>query len=277
MKLHPPGPRARLVSVIAACAAALSAFSSPAQAASAQAAATLEDKVKQTGKQETRAYLGSGKASIAIAPEGIDLDYLRGELARQDPDVCVESLTAMRSPPSFAGLSPAERVTTIGNRLRSVSTLKGIEYYSASRGRIRILFEEAYCVASAGSASRVADPQRESLPDREEAFAYLKDSTFGGNDMRLEYRGGKLPLSMSVENLSAMRIGPITAVKPGRFEIVLSVRDEGEWIVVYALALARSQALPGLRDRIRESASNRVDALLGWISSGLSAPPGGRR
>lgn len=282
MKIHPTAQRVRALLIAATGVSALSGFSASAQAAQAAAAAglaspALVDGVKRSGKQETRTYLGPGKASISIAPEGADIGYLEGELARQDPDVCIESLSAVRLPRALSDLPSGERATAIGNRLRSISTLKGIEYYSVSRGKVRVLFEDAACVASAGSRERVADPLRDQLPDREEAFAFLKDSTFGGNDMRLEYRAGGLPLSMSVENLSAMKIGPITAVKPGRFEIVISIEDEGEWIVVYALALAKAQALPGLRGRIGESASNRIDAFLEWISSGLSARPDGPR
>lgn len=263
--------RLPFLAIRAACAAiiAVAAFSGPALPA--------EGGRGQNSGGETRAYLGAGKAEIALAPEGIDIAYLREEMARLDPDVCVESLSAVDLPPAIAALPRPEREAAIGNVLRSISALKGIEYYSASRGKRRVLFEEAFVLASPDADMPMPDPFRSAPPEREEFSAILKDSTFGKNTMRLEYRAANGTHSLSVTNLTAMKIGPVAAVKPGRFEIILSAREESGRILVYAFALARASALPGLRDKIRESTENRVYALLEWIKSGLSAPPSGPR
>jgi hypothetical protein len=267
----------RRIRALAVGAMTMAAFSAFAQAGGPSDQDNLLEKLRRTGKPETRAYLGAGKAEIALAPSGSDADYLGAELLRQNPDVCVESLSLAPLPPEFSRLSRAQRRIALGNVMRSISALKGIEYYSASRGKRRVLFEEAYCVASRSSAQRAPDPLRADIPAWEEAFAFMKDSTFGANAMRLEYRGGPDSLSLSVENLSAMKIGLITAMKPGCFEIILVAEESNDEVVLYALALAKAQALPGMRDKIRESTSNRVDALLEWIRNGLSAPPSAPR
>lgn len=229
------------------------------------------------GKPRTAAYLGKGEARASLAPAGTDLGYLRGEISRLAPDVCVESLAETVIPPALARLSQAERELAIGNALRSIASLEGIEYFSASRGKRRVLFEEAFAIASPESREPAADPLRRSLPAREEAYAFMRDSTFGGNAMRLEYRYGAGTHSLAVSNVTPMRIGPLTAVGPGRLEIVLSAREDSGRVLVYALALARASAAPGMRGKIRESTENRVYALMEWISSGLSSPPSAPR
>ena len=44
--------------------------------------------------------------------------------------------------------------------------------------------------------------------------------------------------------------------------------DAGEYILIYAVSMAKAASLPGMNDRIGSSFSNRAEAILQWITRG---------
>jgi hypothetical protein len=226
---------------------------------------------------QTRSYMGAGKARIELAPEGTDRAWLESELRRLSPAICVESLNAIPMPDGFPDLPRTQRFLAYGNALRAISTLKGIEYFSVSKGKRRVLYLESHLVASADGEEPLPDPRLLSLPARETAYARQSDASFGENVMELEYRYSEGSLALSAENLRPMKVGPIQAVKPRQSKTIVCVREEGGLILFYALSMANAVAIPGLGDKIRDSAVNRTAALLEWFTRGLSSRPAAQR
>jgi len=116
--------------------------------------------------EDTAARLRSGvelrrvfkdRDGLALFP---DLPMRARERQRVDdlePTVGVEFLVLYK---------PAAAVDELAayNALRSVSRLKGIEYFSATRGRMRVFFEDASFVDGPESSTRVPDPIADQVP-----------------------------------------------------------------------------------------------------------------
>ncbi|MFA7567396.1 MAG: DUF6675 family protein [Alkalispirochaeta sp.] len=166
-----------------------------------------------------------------------------------------------------------EGMLELYNILRSISTMKGIEYYSVSKERMRVFYEESYAVDTPNSPQRIPDPVVTTIPRQETVYAFQKDSTFGTNLQRIDYsRSGDQTL-LRMENVTTMVYKVIPMVTPGNLRIFLLVqpvpKDSTVWF--YGNIGVRVPGLFGLQDRAQESFYNRIIALHDWFVQELTA------
>jgi hypothetical protein len=191
------------------------------------------------------------------------------------PNLLVETLYLYRKPQTAsndgealhnAAWSDAER-TGLFNQLNALSTLSGIEYYSASRRAMRTFYESSQVIDGPDSKRPLPDPvYATALPASVSLYARQKDLTFGDNIYRYDYRTTTDAVFFVQENLNAMTIGIIPAVGKNKFRTVLAVIDCGDTLLIYAAAMAKSASLPGLGERIGNSFTNRAEAILKWFT-----------
>lgn len=169
----------------------------------------------------------------------------------------------------IAGLSPEKFELRIYNILRKVSSLEGIEYYSASRERMRTLFAECWAIDNPDDRNRIPDPAFTAIPERDEAFIHQKDLTFGKNISRVEYQYRNAHFRMGIVNLTTMTymLFPIVGRENMSMQILVVPCREG--IVFYGLNTVKVLDLPIFYKKMESSFTNRMIALYNWFLSQL--------
>jgi hypothetical protein len=226
---------------------------------------------------ETAAELRAGKtlsrvqlrdSSPSLAPRHGELRaLLEAALAELGTGIMAEALTRYEKPPSASrpAWSGAERAALF-NSVLAISSLEGIQYYSASRGTMRTFYEYSRVIDSPDTRREIPDPRHVEPLDLS-LYARQRDLTFGDNIYEYRYHSGPDSLIFVQRNLTALKKGIITAVGRDKLRSLVAVIDAGDSILVYAVSLARAAALPGLGNRIGNSFTNRAQAILDWFIS----------
>jgi hypothetical protein len=205
-----------------------------------------------------------------LTPLNEDLRLLVEAIRRDlDPSVMVETLHLYQKPQDAerTGWTQAE-LTALYNKTVAISTLQGIQYYSASRGTMRTFYETSLVIDNPTAKRPLPDPSFMTIPRELTLFARQKDLTFGDNFYQYTYLLLPGALVFVQENLSSLNAGIIPAVGKNKLRSVLALLDAGDYLVIYAVSMAKAVSLPGLRDRIGDSFSNRAEAIIKWLVSG---------
>ncbi len=197
--------------------------------------------------------------AIRLAPSYAEA--VRADIAELDPTIGVEALYLVDAPPRTVRVD-AELMTI----LQSISTMEGVEYYSATRDRMRTLFVESYVIAGPDDRTRRPDPVVASLSERDRIYAYQRDSSFGRNVLELAYTVSEEAIMLRMRNLTrTFYQGFIPVVGPGELGMSLVVQPIGDQFLFYAVTAARAPGAAGMEDRIRTSFTNRMHALRIWF------------
>jgi len=198
-------------------------------------------------------------------------DVLRNlvETIRQDldPSVMVESLHIFRKPPEAEKAAWSFREEAeIYNGALSLSTLAGLQYFSQSRGVIRTLYESSSVIDGPSTKNVLPDPVY-SVPQAQlTVFARQKDTTFGDNTYQYDYYTSPGAIIFTQQNLTSFTYGIIPAVGKNKLRSVFAVLDAGNYLLVYAVSMAKAASLPGINTRIGDSFANRAEAIFNWFS-----------
>ena len=186
-----------------------------------------------------------------------------------DPSIMVETLHLYQKPRDAekTGWTQAE-LTALFNETIAISTLQGIQYYSASRGTMRTFYETSLVIDNPTTRRPLPDPSYMTVPPELVLFARQRDLSFGDNIYQYTYRILPGALVFLQENLTGLNAGIIPAVGKNNLRSGLVLLDAGDCLIIYAVSMAKATSLPGLRDRIGDSFSNRAEAIIQWIVSG---------
>ncbi|MDR1128434.1 MAG: hypothetical protein LBL20_03900 [Treponema sp.] len=201
------------------------------------------------------------------------------EAAREslDPGIMVETLSLYKKPAlaEKPAWSEAEQLR-LYNGVLALSTLTGLQYYSASRKTMRTFYESSFVIDDPSAKTAAADPVFRNPPARFTIFARQKDLTFGDNTYQYDYYSFPDALIFVQENLSSLNYGIITAVGKNRLRSAVAVIDAGDYLLVYAVSMAKAASLPGMKQRIGNSFSNRAEAVLRWFEGKADGAFAGR-
>ena len=188
-------------------------------------------------------------------------------MASLGPGILVETLRRYQKPASAqaAHWSEAER-TGLFNQLAALSTLTGIQYYSASRKTMRTFYESSAVIEGPDAKRAVPDPVYAAPPSGLTLYARQKDLTFGDNIYRYDYHTAPDAFFFVQENLTALTAGIIPAVGKNKLRTVMAVIDCGDSLLIYAASMAKAASIPGMGERIGNSFSNRAQAVLKWFA-----------
>lgn len=172
--------------------------------------------------------------------------------------------------PSPAGGAPALDATLSGLALAAASpdSLTGLEYWSASRGRMRTLYKKAYRVRSKADETRLSDPV--TLADLGpghswRVYAILEDLTFGTNLYEFEIALGDRWMSVEISNVAQVRYLLLPVAQPGALVTKVEIVPCGEGLLLHLTTMLKAPGF-GAR-RVFESAGNKGLAVLGWFAS----------
>ena len=183
------------------------------------------------------------------------------------PNLLVETLS-LYSKPHAAEWKETEQISLL-NHLASLSTLAGIQYYSERRKTMRTFYESSCVIDNPAEKNPLPDPVFTALPDSFELYTRQRDLTFGDNVYRLNYYAGKDYVAFVQENLTTMNSGIIPALGKNNLRSFMAIIDSGDSLLIYAAAMAKSPAVPGMGERIGLSFVNRAKALLTWLNGRL--------
>lgn len=207
---------------------------------------------------------------LAYAPDTDRWAGLQDDLVAFDPSVGIETIFLLPLRELTPESDPEAFLLRVYNTLRSVSTMEGIKYYSASRERMRIFYEESYTVRGAGDDTRIPDQTVSSIPRKETLHIFQHDSSFGRNVYEATYWHDDGITTLSLINRTQLFYrGIFPVVAPQNLRIKLSVVPTDEGLVFYGNSAIDVITLLGMDDRVRDSFYNRVVALYEWFSDQL--------
>jgi hypothetical protein len=192
---------------------------------------------------------------------------LEENLKTLEPGILVEALARYEKPENAARPSwtAAER-SALFNGTIALSSLEGIQYYSASRKTMRTFYESSRVIDGPEGKGVLPDPFYPDPPALLTLYARQKDLTFGENIYRYDYRAGEDFLVFLQENLTPMNAGIIPALGKNKLRSLVAVIDAEDSLLVYAASLAKAAAIPGMGERIGSSFGNRAEAILKWFA-----------
>ncbi len=200
-------------------------------------------------------------------------DAVAADLAALNPSLGVE-LIVLHGKPGAASF-PQERLFTV---LQSISTMTGIEYYSASRGYMRTLFYESSIIDNPDDRNRLPDPVWQVTPEHDQLYIYQRDSSFGKNILQLDYRADGDAILLTMRNLTRMLYrGIVPAVGPEQLILHIVVMPVGDYLLFYGSSGADPVGLFGMEERAGMSFHNRIVALRDWFLDQLEMQPIGAR
>jgi len=209
-----------------------------------------------------------GKPALKLIPALPELRQLAANsMASLEPTLAVETLYLYKKQNSASDWNNSQRIALF-NQMTAISTLTGIEYFSASRNAMRTFYEYSSVIDSPSSKKPLADPVFEQPPAKYTLYARQKDLTFGDNIYRYDYTAGKDALIFIQENMTSLNYGIIPAVGKNKLRSILAVIDCGDSLLIYAVSMAKAASVPGMSDRVGNSFRNRADAVYKWFSSG---------
>lgn len=226
----------------------------------------LQDSVSRrllTEKKIVSPHFGS-EENIICFPSTPFTTVLTKEADDLKPNVTIEALYLFERKGIDFSTEAAHK--SLYNILRGVSSLTGIEYFSASRNKYRTFYTESYAIDSLQSKKRIADPLVNELPGLSTIFLYQNDSSFGKNYYEATYRYGGDSIAMTTINRSKFSYLLVPVIAAGNFMTHIVVVPLKERIIVYFLSCAQVPTMLGMQGRIERSFTNRVEALYAWFS-----------
>ena len=191
------------------------------------------------------------------------IDALRQEL---DPGIMVETLHIYEKPREADKTAwSASEEASLYNSVLALSTLAGLQYFSASRGVMRTFYETSSVIDSPATRKPLPDPVYARPLAELTLYARQKDLTFGDNIYQYEFYSMPGTMVFIQQNLTSLTAGIIPAVGKNNLRSVVAILDAGEYILIYAASMAKTIALPGMKERVGISFANRAEAVLIWF------------
>lgn len=199
--------------------------------------------------------------SLTLFPDLPQRDGIVSAVARLMPTIGVEYLLLYEPPAETASNSMEKMYSS----LLAISTLKGIEYFSASRKRMRIYFRDAYIIDSPDGKNRIDDPSAADIPANTKVYAYLHDSSMGRYAAEVEYFYNGDTVVMNITNFTALKQFFIPIVQPGELRTYIALMHFENKILFYGLVYVKTTNFFINLEKNTESFYNRLIALYKWF------------
>lgn len=229
-------------------------------------AETLE-KLKAAGELQN-VFLAKDEAKLSLVPK-TELSGLAVKKWTSDekPRLTTEKLFYLdKKSIGSSDVNPESELTVekVSKILRSISTMKGSEYYSNRHKKWEVLYHEAYLVDSKDNKEPIPD-DTEGSADGKTLYCMQDDNSFGKCYYQLEYRQTEKEVSVYFDNFEPLKFGPITAAKAHNVKINLVAVDEGDYYLVYLLVQASYPRISLFENMMLDSFNSRVDSIYKWF------------
>ena len=157
-----------------------------------------------------------------------------------------------------------DRDLEIYNILNKISSLEGIQYYSASRKRMRTFFKQAYVIDSLNDPQRKEDLSFSSIPTSNSVLFFQEDLTFGKNNSQALYSYDDGVFTMKIVNKTSMKY-LIPIIPEEGFVMTLQVIPREDHILFYGACGVDMLSLFGVERSKKDSFYNRLKAMYNWF------------
>ena len=161
-------------------------------------------------------------------------------------------------------------ISKVSKVIRSISTMKGTEYYSNRHKKWETLYHEAYLLKSPSEKIKIPD-QTEGSADGKTLYCMQDDNSFGKCYYSLSYKQRANEVSVCFDNFEPLKFGFITAAKTHNVKINLVVVDGGEHFLVYLIVQAYYPRISVLENKMIDSFNARVDSIYKWFVKEMGA------
>lgn len=201
-----------------------------------------------------------------VLPDRRAAQRIRNQHLMENNNFAIEMLMALKLPENMAReLSADELELEIFNLLHRISTLAGLDYFSASRGRMREFYLSSTIVKSEDDMTALPDPVFSSLQEASRFTMRQEDASFGDNLYSVEITPGVI----SIQNINPMTYNFIRIAAPGALELQLRIIPRGDHLLFYAFSSLRAPKIFGIQNKLSNSFYNRMTALYTWFSRQL--------
>lgn len=228
--------------------------------AEASISSDVLEKIKSSGEIEN-VFLGADEIKLSLVPNTELSKYLLNNWTYEEkPRLTTEKLFYLDKQSAGSELS-IEKVSKI---LRSISTMKGVEYYSNRHKKWETLYHEAYLLDSPEKKNRIPD-DTEGSADGKTLYCMQDDNSFGKCYYSLSYRQTETEISVCFDNFEPLKFGPLTAAKAHNVKINLLAVDEGGYYLVYLMVQAYYPRISVFENMMLDSFNSRIDSIYKWF------------
>ena len=206
------------------------------------------------------------KENLSLVPDIPEKNSILEKIAELDPAISVEFLSSF----PIKNDSVKEKdfiLLKIFNILHSVSTLKGISYYSESRKKESILYREAFTIENPETKIPVKDLKFHSLQTKSGVYSFFNDSSLGKYICSIKYFCSDAYVIMEMENETSINYMLVPIVGPkGLLSYLVVLPFENE-IIVYGFSCLKITNFFGIADGKIGSLYNRIKAVYNWFQN----------
>lgn len=159
-------------------------------------------------------------------------------------------------------------VEKISRIIRSISTMKGTEYYSNRHKKQETLYHDAYLIESPKNKKKIPD-DKEGSADGKILYCMQDDNSFGKCYYKLTYKQRENEVSVCFDNFEPLKFGVITAAKAHNVKINFVAVDKGESLLIYLLVQSYYPRISILEEKMIDSFNARVDSIFNWFVAQL--------
>lgn len=212
----------------------------------------------KTGKILSTSY--EKNPTLSLLPKSQNAQFIKNNLIKKQDKTFYYTYESLYFIPKSLTVQKA------GELARSISKMQGIQYYSSTKKKNMVLYKKAFTIENASSKNPVADKTAGSA-DGKTLYCLLDDNSFGDTRYKISYKQTDQELLTYFTNVDDMGLGPIRAIMQEKLIINLLVIPCNDGIIVYLCADLESKNLPGVKAKITDSISARIDAISKWFIS----------
>jgi hypothetical protein len=196
-------------------------------------------------------------------------DKIQGEMQGIKSTIAAEGFFLIDLP----SLPQEELDLKIFKSFTAFSTMKGLQVYSVSRGRMETFLFDASRVDPVDHMLRLPDPSVESVPNTANYVVYEKEEQTGDSyaQFQLDYEPTREAFAISVTNLTEIKYLFFTLVAPGDLHthyVIVPCQDK---LVLYGLTMVKTGHFLGLEKTKGKSFYYRMKALVSWFAANVKS------
>lgn len=186
-----------------------------------------------------------------------------------EPNLVIQALFLTKN--TLKNLPLEGQLKELQNILRKVSQMKGIEYFSPSRQKMRLLYKQSYAINDPQNTQEpIRDPIISSLSLKDDkVYIFQEDLTFGKNIYLWTYSSNYRNICLSSVNITPLKYWGFSLVNPEGLKTMIFVIPFSEEILFYSLSYAKTIKFLGLEKSKKESFYQRMEALFHWFENQL--------
>jgi hypothetical protein len=239
----------------------------------AQPLTAQEDPFAQifAGKREEVTNFADSPSKLPILSEWDGLREWRRSLPRLESNLNVEVLFTLPRPQDGEGQSVDDDSLKrmVISALSQIQKLQGLEYFSATRGRMRLLFKQAFRVPEVFQEQPLRDPVNPNPNQPQEFILFQEDLTFGKNYFQVLLLPLEDGYGLFLQNLNTMFYGILPLVDEGNLLMAVRIGIRPEGLTFYGLSAVKTGSFFGIENSRQDSFYNRIKALFSWFNQNL--------